>query len=245
MYDRTLDPDSRYARGEIGREEWMRLKNSPPAQMPPPPPAPSPPAPRFTGRSGLLLFLVVVVVVVAAVAVSAIWWVAQSGLSGWNPTYAQPRQLQVSDLATLNASATQGRGFAGNNTLWFGPGAVTMVVYGSPASHDMAFVIQGMVNPVVHVPTGARMTVTMVNMDSGEYHTWTMTAQAPPYGTTGMMGGGMMSGTMMGTMSLAPMSGTSMWSQQMGLTAQAGTYWYVCAVSNHAASGMYGQLVVG
>lgn len=240
MDDRSLDPDARYARGEISREEWMRLKNSPPGGAPVSP-ARGPTVPRPAGRTGLSVFLVVVVVVVVA----AFWWVTRPGLSGWNPTYAQAGELQVSDLVALNASATQGHAFTGNNTLWFGSGTVTLVVYGSPADYDMAFVIQGMVNPTVHVPASAHVTLTMVNMDSGEYHTWSMTTQSPPYSSSGMMGGGMMSGTMMGTSPLAPMSAMGMWSQQMGFTSQAGSYWYVCAVSNHAASGMYGQFVVG
>lgn len=245
MDNRSLDPDARYARGEISREEWARLKSSPQLGTPTWP-VPSLAAPPPTGRGGLTLFLILIVVVVIAVVFAAFWWATQSGLSGWSPTYAQTKQLQVSDLAALNASATHGRGFAGNNTLWFGSGAMSLVAYGSPADHDMTFVIQGMVNPTIHVPAGTHVTLTMVNMDSGDYHTWSMTTQAPPYASSGMMGGGMMTGMMMGTSSLAPMSsGGMMWSQQMGFTSQAGTYWYVCAVSNHAASGMYGELVVG
>lgn len=240
----SLDPDARYARGEITREEWMRLKDSPQGGAPGSPP-PSPPVPRSVGPRGPTLFVLVVAVVAIAVVVAAFWWMTQSGLSGWNAAYAQSSRLQVSDLAALNASATQGHAFSTNNTLWFGSGPMNLVVYGSPADHDMAFVIQGMVNPAVHIPAGVRVTLTMVNMDSSEYHTWSMTSQAPPYGYSGMMGGGMMSGTMMGTSSLAPMSSMGMWSQQMGFTSLAGSYWYVCAVSNHAASGMYGQLIVG
>ncbi len=245
-YDGSMDPDARYARGEITRDEWMRLKASPPGGAPPPQ-APGPAPPRPAGRSGLALFLVVVIVIVVAVALAAVWWGTRSGFAGWNPSYAEPMQIHVSDLAVLNASATQGRAYAGNNSLWFGSGSgsLMMVVYGSPADHDMAFVIQGMVNPTVHVAAGTHIVLTMVNMDAGEYHTWSLTTQAPPYGSSGMMGGGMMSGTMMGTSSLAPMSSMGMWSQQMTMTAVSGTYWYVCAVSNHAASGMYGQLVVG
>ncbi len=250
MDDRSRDPDTRYARGEITRDEWARLKNAPQGGTPAPQ-ASNPTPPRPAGRSGIALFAIVVVViaivvvVIAIAVVAAFWWTARPGLSGWNPTYAQAKQLQVSDLAALNASATQGRAFLGNNTLWFGSGAMSLVAYGSPADHDMAFVIQGMVNPTIHVAPGARVTLTMVNMDSGEYHTWSMTTEAPPYSSSGMMGGGMMSGTMMGTGSLAPMSGMGMWSQQMSFTSQPGSYWYLCAVSNHAASGMYGAFVVG
>lgn len=246
MYDRGGNPDERYARGEVTREEWMRMKAPSQGGVPGSvPPGPSPPVRRPTG-SGRTLFLVVVVVAAIAVVGAFLWFTTQSGLSGWSPAYAQPKQLQGSDLATLNASATHGQAFTGNNTLWFASAAMTLVAYGSPADHDMTFVIQGMVNPTIHMPSGARMTLVMVNMDSGDYHTWSLTTQAPPYSSSGMMGsGGMMSGTMMGTSSLGPMSTMGMWSQQMSLTPQAGSYWYVCAVSNHAASGMYGQFLVG
>ncbi len=244
MYDPGADADSRYARGEITRDEWMRIKASAPMPMSPSAPPVPPPRPR-TG-SGSLVFIIVVVVVAVAVLAAFLWFGLQSGASGWSPAYAQTKQLQVSDLAALNASATEGHSFAGNNSLWFGSDSITMVVYGSPASHDMSFVIQGMVNPTIHVAAGARVTLTMVNMDSGDYHTWSLTTQAPPYSSSGMMGsGGMMMSTMMGTSSLGPMSSTGMmWSQQMSFSARAGTYWYVCTVSDHAASGMYGEFVV-
>lgn len=246
MYDRSADADARYARGEITREEWMQQRISSPGGVPAPVTPTLPPPPRPSTRSGRTLLLVVLIVVAIAVAGAFLWYVTQSGFSGWSPTYAQPKQLQANDLAALNASATQGHAFTGNNTLWFGSGAMTIVAYGSPANHDLAFVIQGMVNPAVHVPSGARITVAMVNMDSGEYHTWSLTTRGPPYSSSTMMGsGGMMSGTMMGTSSLGPMSSMGMWSQQMSFTTQAGTYWYMCTVSNHAAGGMYGQFVVG
>ncbi len=245
MYDPRADADGRYARGEITREEWMRLKASSPGSAPAPGSPALPPSPRPAVGSGRVLFVIAVVIVAVAVVAAFLLYANPSAFSSWNATYAQPKQLQVSDLAALNASATKGEAFTGNNTLWFGSSAMTIVAYGSPADHDMAFVIQGMVNPTIHVRSGVRMTLTMANMDSGENHTWSLTAQAPPYSSSGMMGGGMMSGTMMGTSSLGPMSSMGMWSQQMSLTPQAGSYWYVCAVSNHAASGMYGQFVVG
>lgn len=245
MPDPGDDADARYARGEITREEWLRMRNGSPDPAQTAASSGPAPTPRPRAVSGRVVFLVVVVVVGVAVVAAFLWSVGGPGGSGWAPVYGSAKELQVSDLAALNASATSGRAFMGNNTLWFGPGPMTLVVYGSPPAHDMAFMIRGMVNPTLHMAAGSRVTVVMVNMDPSESHTWSLTAQGPPYGSSMMGSGGMMSGLMMGTSSLAPMSSMGMWSQQMSFSPQAGTYWYVCAVSDHAASGMYGEMIVG
>lgn len=222
-----MDPDSRYARGEITRDEWQRLRSAPPPAQSPPKRAPS--------RSNLLLIAVLLVAGVL-VATAFLLTLRPPASQGWTPTLGTPTQLHSADLATLNASATVGTAYAGNNTLWFPAGDVKLVVYASPPAHDMAFVIQGMADPTVHVAAGSRVTVTVVNMDSDVYHNWGLTAQAPPYSTMPMMGSGMvMSMTM-----LAPMSTSGYWSQDLSFTAVAGTYWYLCSVMNHASQGMYG-----
>ncbi len=246
MTDRTGDLDAQYARGEITREEWMRQRTPEMGGVPiRAPPSPSRP-PRPSALTGRTLFVVVVAIVAIAVMAAFLWSRAQPSGPGSNLSLLQPRQLQAADLAALNASGTQGLVFKDNNTLWFRPGAVTLVVYASPPEHDMAFVIQELVNPTVHVAPGSRITVVAVNTDSGEYHTWSLSTQGPPYSSMPMMGsGGMMSGTMMGTSMLAPASSAGMWSQEMSFTASAGTYWYICGVSGHAAQGMYGGLVGG
>ncbi len=246
MNDRNAELDAQYARGEITREEWMRRRTSDTRSVPPSvPPTPSRP-PRSSATRGRSLLAVVVIIVGIAVVAAFLWsLVGNSGL-GTNPAYLQPRQLQASDLSALNASATQGLAFKDNTTLWFRSGAVTLVVYASPPEHDMAFVVQGMVNPTIHVAPGSRVTIVAVNLDSDEYHTWSLSTRGPPYSSTPMMGsGGMISGMMMGTTMLAPASNSGMWSQQMSFTAVPGTYWYVCAVSGHATQGMYGGLVAG
>lgn len=246
MNDRNADLDAQYARGEITREEWMRPSSSDGSRVPPYAPPTSSRPPRSSAITGRSLLVVVVVIVGIAVVAASLWSLAGTSSPGTNPTYLQPRQLGASDLSALNASATQGLAFKDNNTLWVHSGAVTFVVYASPPDHDMAFVVQGMVNPTVHVARGSRITVVAVNMDPDEYHTWSLSTQGPPYSSMRMMGsGGMMSGMMMGTSMLAPASSAGMWSQQMSFTAVAGTYWYLCAVSGHAAQGMYGGLVEG
>ncbi len=55
-----------------------------------------------------------------------------------------------------------------------------------------------------------------------------------------MRSGAMMSMTMLSRMSSAGYPSTS-----VSLTAQSGSYWYLCEYAGHAADGMYGSFVVG
>lgn len=228
----SQDPDSRYARGEISRDEWQRLRTATPSM---PPPAPAPPS------RGPFLLLAVILVAAVAIAAVVMWSLGGSPTYGWSPSYGGSKMMQASDLASLNASATMGTGYAGNDTLWFHGGSVNLVVYMSPPDHDMAFVVQGMANPTVHMAAGSRVTVTIVNMDSGDYHNWALTKTAPPYSSMPMMSGG----TMMSMTMLSPMSGAGYPSAGMSFTAQSGSYWYLCQYANHASQGMYGNFVVG
>lgn len=238
--DQNSDADTRYARGEISRDEWMRLRQSTVAAPIAPPPSPRP------LRRNRTWLVVAVVLVVVLVAVSALV-VYQLTTSGTSPTYGAPRELTVADLSALNASATAGLAFPSNGTLWFRPGSIELVVYASPPAHDLTFVVQGMVNPTIHVASGTRVTVTVVNMDADMDHNWALSTQGPPYSSMPMMGpGGMMgAGTNMGTSMLGPASSGGYWSQQATFTASAGSYWYLCQYPDHANEGMYGSFVVG
>ena len=242
----ATDPESDrlYARGEISREGWMQRRSTPPASptSPTPVPAPRPSGPNRTAWLVVAVFLVVAIVASTAFLAS----LGAKNVPGTNPTYLPLKQLAPADLSALNASATHGLAFAGNNSLWFSLGPVTLVVDVSPPAHDLAFVVQGLMNPTIHVAPGTRVTVVAVNSDLDMYHTWTLSTNGPPYGSMPMMGsGGMMgSGPMMGTSMLGPASATGFWSQQFSFTASAGTYWYLCEVTGHASDGMYGGFVV-
>lgn len=233
-----MDADMRYARGEISREQWLAQRGTSSAAPPVPPP---PPPRRRIGIRPPAVILIVVVAVAVALAIAFVWSAGQNPGGLPAPTYTGARQMTAQDLASLNASMTIGHAYLGNNSLWFGSGPTTLAVYLSPQAHDMAFEIQGLANPSIHVAAGSRITVVAVNVDVGEYHNWALTTQAPPYSTMPMMGGGMMSGTMMMAMSmLGPASSSGFWSQQVSFTATAGSYWYLCTYPGHAAGGMYG-----
>ena len=199
-------------------------------------------------RASRRTLLIIAAIVVAGVLVAAALVLSLGGPRGFGggPFYSTPQELQPSDFAALNATATPGSAFASNNTLWFPGGALTMVVYASPPDHDLTFVIQGLVNPTIHVAAGSRISLTVVNLDLDMYHNWAVSTQGPPYNSMPMMGGGMMSGgTWMTTSMLGPGSPGGYWSQDASFSPSTGSYWYLCTYVDHAADGMYGSFVVG
>ena len=233
-----MDPDTRYAKGEITRDEWLRSRGA--ASGSPSAPSPAAPLPRAPARRRAILVAAVIVVAGVLVAAALVASLGPSSVTPWNPSFGSAWRMPASDMAALNGSATMGTPSGTNNTLWFSGDSVDLVVYMSPPDHDMAFVVQGMANPSIHVAAGSRVKVTVVNMDPDEYHNWALSRSAPPYSSMPMMG----SGAMMSMTMLSPASGSGYPSQWMSFTAQSGSYWYLCQYAGHAAAGMYGGFVV-
>ncbi len=148
-----------------------------------------------------------------------------------------------------NLSGSSAATFPGNDTVWVDVHTPDLLVEMSPSDHDLEFVVNGLVNPAVHVPSGIPVTIHVVNLDPSEDHSWVLTTRAPPYGAYPMMsGGGMMGGSsgMWGTSMMGAPQGGSYWSQTMWFTTAApGQFWYLCSYPDHASSDMYGAFVVG
>ena len=218
------DRDLRYARGEISREEWIRS--------------------RVTSRGFRSSWLVPVVVGVVAIVVVVAFLAASGALlpSGViDASYGAPARLSPAALGQLNASATLGQAYPSNDTLWFPSGPVIIVIHASPTAHDLTFVVQGLVNPTLHVTAGARVTAIVVNEDPDMYHNWALSHNGPPFSGIPMTGRGMLMESAM----LDPPSGGGFWGQQVSLAVGAGQYWYLCSYPGHAADGMYGMFVAG
>lgn len=241
MSDDARDPDHRYARGEISREEWARLRGSGSAELTP-------------GRPGMgwwsrdrrrparpsLGWIALAAVSLAAVLVV---WAVAGGLVGprANTSYGTVTRISATEFSTLNSSATPGLAFVANDSIWFPSGMDRLVIYASPPDHDMSFLIQGLVNPTVHMDAGARIILTVVNLDPDMYHNWALSRSGPPFGTMSMMDSGMMMAMAM----QSPASTQGYWSQSVSFTAETGNYWYLCTYPGHASSGMYGSFLVG
>lgn len=139
----------------------------------------------------------------------------------------------------------------------------------SYASDDV-FVIYGLVDPTLVIPSGAHINLVFANLDDDMYHNFVVTSLAPPYyymPMQGMMfsnsstwfGGGM--GGMMGGFGSGnnPIFGTTMpllspadysqgiayyYASTFSLQSFSSNYWYICTYPGHAQSGMYGRILV-
>ncbi len=235
------DPDRLYAGGAISREEWIRRRRAGPTVRLPNVGGEETGS-RGYGRAGRVPRAWIALAGVALAAILVVWAVAAGLGSGpANTSYGAVDQLSPSQLESLNSTATHAAVDATNHTLWFPSGPVHLVVYASPPSHDMAFVVQGLVNPTIHVASGSRVSVTVVNMDPDMSHDWALGRNGPPFGYGSMMGSGMMMSTAM----LDPASSSGYWCQASTFTAEPGQYWYLCTYPGHASSGMYGSFDVG
>lgn len=122
----------------------------------------------------------------------------------------------------------------------------------SYAQHDV-FVIYGLINPTLIIPSGATVRVTVINLDKDMYHNFVITPLSPPYPyNVMMMSGGMMGGGMMGKfITMMPLLPPANYNQGYAyefsytFTLQPGSYWYICTYPGHAEMGMYGEILVG
>jgi len=113
-------------------------------------------------------------------------------------------------------------------------------------SSDNVFVIYGLINPTLVIPSGASVQFTVVNLDDDMPHNLVVSPVGPPYPYMGMAG--MMSGYGMYGMPFLPPADYSHgmareYSYALTFT-QPGTYWYLCTYRDHAETGMYGRITV-
>ena len=156
----------------------------------------------------------------------------------WNA--AQQAIQDSAPGATVNAA---------DNSLTFTGTHIHMnVIAVQPGKPDTTFEVGGLVDPTLHIPRGATVTMTLVNMDYGQDmpHGLVLTRRAPPYPYmgTGMMVGGsgippLAARTSDNLQNATYASGTLQFSATV-----PGTYYYVCQVPGHAQEGMYGKIII-
>jgi rusticyanin len=153
-------------------------------------------------------------------------------------TVAPSTAAQLGQAAPAGATVNEAA-----NSITFGSTTVNLTVLGAPSDGpDETFRVAGLTNPTIVVPSGAHVTLTLINADPGMDHNWLLTSVRPPFSTMSMM-----IPTVFGaaTTTLSEASGTSMPEATVTFTASTrGQYTYLCTVPGHAAEGMYGTFEV-
>lgn len=120
------------------------------------------------------------------------------------------------------------------------------------------FVMGGLIDPTLYIPTGAAVTFTIVNMDNAVYNDLVVSTVGPPFASnmsqymtwngygTGMMGGSGFQGFLYMMSVLSPANYGAGWAFTYSYTVTIPSYanlWYVCTYPGHGMGGMYGEIV--
>ena len=125
------------------------------------------------------------------------------------------------------------------NALVFRSRQVAVTVLGGPAGRMLSFRIAGLTNPTLVVPTGARVTVTFVNVDDDMDHNFAITTMPPPFARVPA------AGTIVGTPEIPPGPADRRSGEVLVFRAvRAGHFFYLCTVAGHARGGMWGRLEI-
>lgn len=206
----------------------------------------------------------------------------------WNCPYYSVQTVSINDAITaVRSPPSNAKIFPNNNTISFsGSQNITILALGmmpedaanltgmSPPSYatDDVFVVYGLIDPTLVIPSGAYVHLIFANLDDDMYHNYVVTSLAPPYyympmqgmmwsnssswfGQGGMMGGGyggMMGGSNSIFAMMMPMLSPANYGSNLAyyyatsltLNSFGGSYWYICTYPGHAQSGMYGKILV-
>lgn len=131
--------------------------------------------------------------------------------------------------------------YTGNNTIVFHARANTVYVF----AMGEVFVIDGLVNPVLVVPSGASLEVVFVNLDSTESHDFAVTSLAPPYSGNPLNDVFAKESILQAMPFVPPVNGFSAHTfSKVFSFGEGGVFWYVCLYPGCAALGMYGEIIV-
>lgn len=228
------DLDVQFALGQIDTEEYRRRRDAAASHLQ----AKRRPPSKDRDRPMMWLQIIFVALVVLVV-VTGFLLVARPS-PALSVSLSSPQRISQADLDRM-MSGSNTTTYATNNTIWVGSGTSRLVFLAAPPGHDEIFVINGLLNPTIHVSKGSQLTVTLANADPDMYHNLDLTTRDPPYSSMPMMSH--MNGPR--TSMLSPSEIGYYWVQDMRIAANSsGQFWYLCEYPDHAAVGMYGSLVI-
>ncbi|HEX9906956.1 MAG TPA: multicopper oxidase domain-containing protein [Thermoplasmata archaeon] len=235
MTDRPRDDlDAQFALGQIDIEEYRRRRDSVASVSRAKRGLPS--KERHDQARGIQIVAVALVILTVVTG----FLLAARMSPSISVSLSSPREMSQTDLDHL-MSATNSTIYASNNTIWVGASVTRLVFLAAPPEHDEIFVVNGLLNPTIHVSKGSKLTITVVNADPGMYHNLALTTRDPAYSSMPMMNH--MGGPR--TDMLSPSENSYYWIQDMAITEiSSGQYWYLCEYPNHANEGMYGSVII-
>jgi rusticyanin len=226
--------DVQFALGRIDTEEYRRRRDAAASQL-----QPKGRPPSKERENPVRWPLIIAGALVVLVVVTGFLFVARPS-SSLSVLVSAPQKISQTDLDRMVSGANTTT-YATNNTIWVGSGISRLVFVAAPPGHDEIFVINGLLNPTIHLSKGSQLTVTLANADPDVYHNLALTTRGPPYYSMPMMNH--MSGHR--TSMLSPSEIGYYWVQDMRITLNSpGQFWYLCEYPDHAAVGMYGSLVI-
>ncbi len=175
---------------------------------------------------------------------------ANSPAAAQSSVQASPHQISYKDAKRLiKLSEHTGMKMA-HMIMYSGKTANIIVIANQPGLKDMTFAIHGMVNPEVTVPAGAKVRLTLVNMDfgGGMAHGIVIGKLAPPYGVSvpSPLPGQIAQIPLLATRSRQTRSQAKYYADTVTFTAKKpGTYYYLCQMPTHAKMfKMFGKFVI-
>ncbi len=136
-----------------------------------------------------------------------------------------------------------------SNTVTYSGQSAKVVILGGAMGSTRSnagehFVIDGLMDPTIHVDQGATVTLELINEDTDMPHGIEVTSASPPFSFMSMMQGGIYPDTFIhpipaASKNLYPVATTTF------KASQSGTFHYICQYPGHAAEGMYGTIIVG
>jgi rusticyanin len=164
---------------------------------------------------------------------------AGTGLAGRAPQAVPAAQVGALSRQVPAGAAVDTR----TDTVTFTASTVSFTVVAiAPGAPDMTFTVAGLVDPVLSVPAGARVTVRFINNDTDEAHGWLVTRNRPPF-TFGQPSSPAIAGAYAGI--IGDPAAAADGANTVTFTAgPAGRYDYICPMPGHAQMGMHGSFIV-
>ncbi len=142
-------------------------------------------------------------------------------------------------LPQVKAMLGKDNGKVSGNTVTYGKTANVVAAAVLPGFPFPSFEIHHVKNPTLVFPAGATVNFTFINTNKGFGHSFDVTKKGPPYAVMPQI-----TPIVVGTGFSPVPAGGKFGYATFTWHPTAGTYYYVCQIPGHAATGMFGKIVV-